>query len=150
MMIRRAPRYRARAQALGDVNDTGQLNAITPPDYALCAALARTRSGRLGALILDDKRSMIHDAAGIGRIADHDAAGVGRSMIHDAAGIVGSMIHDAAGIGRSMIRIAWVGQGTTPDEPPHGSGNLWGFATSRGIDGRRIAALWRSVRVIAR
>jgi hypothetical protein len=27
---------------------------------------------------------MIHDAAGVGRIADHDAAGIGRSMIHHA------------------------------------------------------------------
>ena len=80
---------------------------------------------------------MIHDAAGIGRIEDHDAAG-----------IVVSMIHDAAGIGRSMIHHAWVGQGATPIEPPHGSVNLWGFATSRGIDGRRYGTWWRSVRVI--
>jgi hypothetical protein len=49
-------------------------------------------------------------------------------MIHDAAGIVRSMIHDAAGIGRSMIHDAPGGLKPTPDEPPHGSGNLWAFA----------------------
>jgi hypothetical protein len=80
---------------------------------------------------------MIHDAAGIGRSADHDAAGIGRSMIHHAAGIGRSMIHHAAGIVGSMIHDGGdrgvddprrrVGRGATPDEPPHGSGNLWGF-----------------------
>ncbi len=78
---------------------------------------------------------MIHDAAGIARSMIHDAAGIARLVIHDAAGIARSMIHHAAGIGRSMIRIAWVGQGTTPDEPPHGSINLWAFATLCGSMG---------------
>ena len=95
-------------------------------------------------------RSVIHDAAGIGRSMIHHAAGIARSTIHHAAGNGRIADHDAAGIGRSMIHHAAGGPRPTPDEPPHGSGNLWGFATSRGIDGRRIAALWRSVRVIAR
>jgi hypothetical protein len=80
-------------------------------------------------------RSMIHDAAGIARSMIHDAAGIGRSMIHDAAGIGRIADHDAAGIGRSWGRMPWVGQGTTPAEPPHGSGNLWVFGTLRGSVG---------------
>jgi hypothetical protein len=80
-------------------------------------------------------RWMIHDAAEIGRWMIHDAAGIGRSMIHDAAGIVRSMIHDAAGIVGSWGRRRWVGRGTTPAEPPHGSSDLWVFATSRGSMG---------------
>jgi hypothetical protein len=66
----------------------------------------------------------IHDAARNGRVAGHDAVVIVGWMIHDAAGIVRSMIHDAAG-----------GLTPTPDEPPHGSINLWGFATSRGSMG---------------
>jgi hypothetical protein len=86
---------------------------------------------------------MIHDAAGIARFADHDAAEIVGSMIHDAAEIVGSMIHDAAGIGRSMIHDASGGFQPTPDEPPHGSINLWAFATLRGSmgDDRGVVAI---------
>jgi hypothetical protein len=63
-------------------------------------------------------RSMIHDAAGCGRIADHDAAGVGRSAIHDAAGIGRIADHDAAGIGRSMIHhAAGIGRIADHDAP---------------------------------
>ena len=50
-----------------------------------------------------------------------------RSMIHDAAGIARIADHDAAVCVRGSIRIAWVGQGATPVEPPHGSVNLWSF-----------------------
>jgi hypothetical protein len=77
-------------------------------------------AGIVGPPTMGIGRSMVHDAAMIVRIAIHDAAGVGRSMIHDAAGIARSMIHDAAGIGRSMIHRAWVGQGTTPAMPGMG------------------------------
>ncbi len=73
-------------------------------------------------------RSTIHHR-GIVRWMMHDAAGNGRIADHDAAGIVGWMMHDAAGIGRSRSTTLRVGQGTTPEKPPHGSGNLWAFET---------------------
>jgi len=89
-------------------------------------------------------RSMIHHAAGIGRSMIHHAAGIGRISDHDAAEIGRSMIHDAAVIGRSMIHDAAGGSRPTPDEPPHGSINLWDFerlwgtmAAVRGVVARR-------------
>jgi hypothetical protein len=50
-------------------------------------------------------------------------------MVHDGAGIVRWMMHDGAGIVRWMIHDAAGGLKPTPDEPPHGSGNLWAFGT---------------------
>ncbi len=61
---------------------------------------------------------MIHDASGIGRFAAHDAAGIGRFADHDAAD----------------------GLTPTPDEPPHGSVNLWVFEQ---LWGRKGGGSWR-------
>ena len=99
-------------------------------------------------LVTPARHTSDHDAAGIGRSMIHDAAVSGRFADHDAAGIGRWMIHHAAGIGRSMIHHGPGGSRPTPDEPPHGSSNLWAGATLWGVSGRCSGAWWHDVRVI--
>jgi hypothetical protein len=93
-----------------------------------------------------DRRSMVHDAAGIGRSMIHDAAGIVGSMIHDAAGCGRLMIHDAAGCGRIADHDAPGGLTPTPAMP--GMGRPRGFGTTwhhRGV----MRAWWRDAAIIA-